>query len=699
MKRTTKPTPKPTRKHSEKPTSKPAGKARRLGLKGKMLLGLLLSLTVVLSVTGFILLKQANGETGRLTDENIANQVQSIKIETENYFEQFKRILKDLSLDNHIQGVIQHADRAEPNFHFKAAMDFVQASETLHNAVSRFPKGVSKLFVACPKNNEIMRSDMTYGDPGYEIAERPWWKTVEATKKTCITEAYKDAATGNIVVTVAVPIMVEDRLAAVAGADITLDYLHGILSSFKVGKTGYVVVYDSTGNLVYHPDESLLLTHVQDTDYSEEMKELISGGTDALGITYWRGSEQYHGTTLHLPGVGWQVIGCMPAAEYDEQIFKFGKTILICFGVADLILALMIVLNVGGVLKPINRLVKITDRLAQGELDVQVDTRGNDEISDLACSTAHIVDRLKTYILYIDEIAQVLDSVGNRNLEFTLQQEYVGEFKKLKVGMETIQRSLSDAMLSISDISQLVDNHSDQMANGSQALAQGATEQASTIEELAASVQQLTVLANNQAAYAGTTNDRVVQIGQKVRDNNTQMQQMVKAMENIQNHSAQIGKIVKTSEDIAFQTNILALNAAVEAARAGAAGKGFAVVAGEVRNLAAKSAQSAKEIADLISDSIKAVREGVQIADMTADSLGEVTGQMDQVVEAIDKITVSYQNAAKELDQISGGMEQITSVIQTNSATAEESAATAQELAGQVSTMKDLVATFHISQK
>ncbi len=325
-------------------------------------------------------------------------------------------------------------------------------------------------------------------------------------------------------------------------------------------------MYDSDHAIVYHPDSSLLLKNIDETDYSSNMKEAVNNSQNVEKIVYQRAGTTYHASTIHIPSTDWQVIGCMPEAEFEEEIHSFGNTIILCFlGLAVLLLGVTL-LNINRIVRPIKQLRDVADQL-----------------------------------------------MGQRNLVFTLEQDYVGEFGKLKTAMNDIQASLSGAMFNILEAAEEVNNSSGQMASGAQALAQGATEQASTVQELAAAVETLTTQAGEGAAKAGEANKDMNQIGSKVGESNHQMQQMLRAMANIEEHSSEIEKIVKASEDIAFQTNILALNAAVEAARAGAAGKGFAVVADEVRNLAGKSADSANTIAQLIQSTIAAVKEGVEI--------------------------------------------------------------------------------------
>ena len=234
------------------------------------------------------------------------------------------------------------------------------------------------------------------------------------------------------------------------------------------------------------------------------------------------------------------------------------------------------------------------------------------------------------------------------------------------------------------------------MSAASQALSEGSMEQTSAVEELEETIHSVTESVEQTVGNAQQAQEQIGRIGCQLTDGNQKMQEMIVAMEEISNRSNEIKKIIKTIEDIAFQTNILALNAAVEAARAGAAGKGFAVVATEVRNLAAKSAEASRSTSDLIGRSIDAVNQGTQIADATAKQMKNVVTGTQGIVEAINEIVDDAQTQAGAVEQIQNQIGQITSVVQTNSSTAEESAATSQELSAQANVLRQLVKTFHL---
>ena len=240
---------------------------------------------------------------------------------------------------------------------------------------------------------------------------------------------------------------------------------------------------------------------------------------------------------------------------------------------------------------------------------------------------------------------------------------------------------------------------SDQMASGAQALSQGSVQQAASVEELAATIAGISEHVQKTARNAADARDHSVRSGEETAVCNQEMKEMVAAMDEIGKRSTEIGKIIKTIEDIAFQTNILALNAAVEAARAGEAGKGFAVVADEVRNLAGKSASASKSTSELIQGAVTAVEKGMEIATETAQSLEKVVVSSQAISGLVDKIAEAAVEQSNSLEQVTGGMNQISNVVQTNSATAEESAATSEELSSQSQVLRNLVRQFKLRKE
>ncbi len=380
----------------------------------------------------------------------------------------------------------------------------------------------------------------------------------------------------------------------------------------------------------------------------------------------------------------------------DRMYASAGRIIissLLFIIVAAMLFALYIIRSIN---VPVSELDDVARRIANGDLNQSITYHSKDELGKLAVNFNKTVDRLRDYVKYIDEISDVLKQIAGGNLVFELTYDYAGEFAKIKAALEEISNSLNQTMGQINQTSDQVSAGSEQVSSGAQALSQGATEQASSIEELAATIAEISSQVKETAGNASDARLQCGHTGEQVATSNEQMKEMIAAMQEISDKSGEISKIIKTIEDIAFQTNILALNAAVEAARAGEAGKGFAVVADEVRNLASKSSEASKSTAALIEGTVEAVEKGTGIANATAQSLNAVVESTKSVVDTVDKIASAAEQQASSIAQVTQGIDQISSVVQTNSATAEESAAASEELSGQAQVLKNLVGQFKL---
>ncbi len=348
------------------------------------------------------------------------------------------------------------------------------------------------------------------------------------------------------------------------------------------------------------------------------------------------------------------------------------------------------------VVAPVKEASDTLQDLARGNLNTGMVGNYNGDYTRIKNDMNQTVAFLKNYV---DEIAETLLKMGQGNLDIEITSEYLGDFQAIKTGLNGIAATLSETMAEINESAGQVEAGARQISDGGQALSQGTTEQASAIEQLNASIEEVAGETKKNATNANEANQRALEVRSNAEVGNKQMSKMVTAMIDINESSKNISKIIKVIDDIAFQTNILALNAAVEAARAGSHGKGFAVVAEEVRTLAARSAEAAKETTGLIEGSIDKVEVGTKIADETAASLVEILNEIEKVTDLVGNIARASNDQATEIAQITQGIEQVSTVVQTNSATAEESAAASEELSGQAEMLKQMVGAFKLRKK
>ena len=381
------------------------------------------------------------------------------------------------------------------------------------------------------------------------------------------------------------------------------------------------------------------------------------------------------------------------AASMESTIALMHGSTVVCLILSLVALISLVVYVLQYVIKPLLLITEKARPLQDGNLKLNLEYSSKNELGELASTLEQSMSRIHGYV---DDIGRVMDELAHGNFDVSTSTPYIGDFRSIETALDTFTAALSDAMGNIVQAELRVSSHAEQLSSGAQALAQGATEQASAVQELYATVDDLSKSASRNVEAAANAQRSAQLTSEQVSVSSQQMEQMVAAMADISDASEQIGKIIATIEDIAFQTNILALNAAVEAARAGSAGKGFAVVADEVRNLAAKSDEAAKATKDLIENSVQATGRGSHIVGEVSQSLKQAMELVVQSDHAIRSITEAVHQEAESLSQVSEGIGQISSVVQTNSASSEESAAVSSELFEQVHLLEDETRKFRL---
>lgn len=536
-------------------------------------------------------------------------------------------------------------------------------------------------------------------------SNQDYYRIVKETQQPYITDPAE--FNGKKMSTISYPIILNNKVQGVVTVDILVSNfsrIHGTNEKYpsmfaNILTQDAVYVYDSTS-------DEVVGINMKEYNTPEVMDELFEGYATNAPFQMITSSTHVDGSTTEVTRYfypidcgtqTWWAQSSLNTDDLNKDVFKLTITMLVLSVLALLVIIVLSTVVLRKMLKPIDDVVEAAESISEGNFDIHMEVRTQDEIGKLSNTFNQTAVNLKTII---SDVGYVLGFMAKGDFQVSSQceEKYTGEYREILLAMRGIKENLSTTLNQINQASAQVSAGADQVSSGAQGLSQGATEQASSIEELSATIIEISEQIKKNAENADNAKSVVENSEMQVDESSKQIREMVTAMNEISDKSKEISKIIKTIDDIAFQTNILALNAAVEAARAGEAGKGFAVVADEVRNLAGKSAEAAKNTAILIEETVNAVEKGAGMAESTEKAMHTVVDGTDAVTKLVEQIANASSEQAASVNQVTAAIEQISGVVQHNSATAEESAAASEELSGQAEMMKQLVSKFKLTE-
>ncbi len=664
------------------------------GITKQIILQIGRNVLIVLGVIAVITVIMMQRVISSAKETELTLESQSTSNQIADFFNGYAKMTAQLAVNPQIVELERQATAGESLLNEE---NYDTVYENMVNCTMTDSENILATWIADIDANQVTQSDLYTSGDGWEFFERPW-SVCTSIGRTILTEPYVDASTGQMILSAVSPVFDSNGEAlGVAGMDITMEQITEVMAQHKIGKTGFIMLLSADGLVIYHPNQEFVQKNIAETAIEGNVCTYVENKTEGF-VKFKEDGKTKYGYVDMVGDTGYMVVSSMTSSEFYSQLLITILVLAAIFVIGILLIIKSMKTTAGRITKPILELNETARKLAEGNLDVSLDITSQDEVGQLGKSISDTVARLKEYILYIDEIADVLGKMANGKLSIELKNDYVGEFGKVKTALENISESMNEIMKGITDSANQLSGGAEELANASQGLAEGAEMQNAAVEELVASVTLITEQVEENKDDAEKSAEETGKVTGMMVDSQKQMNEMMDAMDKIHETSQQVVGIIKTIEEIASQTNLLALNASIEAARAGEAGRGFAVVADEIGKLADESGKAVNKTRDLINLSMTEIEKGSVLA-------GEVVNSLKVSVEAVERVNVMIQKTsenasyqASSMEQIRSGIEEISNGVQENSAIAEESSATSEELAAQAITLNNMVKKFELKR-
>lgn len=502
--------------------------------------------------------------------------------------------------------------------------------------------------------------------------------------------------TGAYGVSIAAPVVSSGKVVGVVYFRLDTNFILDIIEDIKISENSYAYLVDNDGCIIVHPDESLIET-VNITEMEGGMDDIadniLKGESDFGNYTY-EGEEIICGYGPVDNTNGWAMVIAAPSDDFTASM-KLSINWVI--GLAIIMMVVVFIISgaiARSIANPINTVKEALSSVAQGDFNVTIkEAKGKDEVAVLQNTTAKLLETLSSLI---GKTNMILGSMAKYNLRVEDMPGFQGEYNTLAESVNSIKYTLTKMIVEIQNAVTGVDTGSRELAQATQNLSQGTVAQANSIQTLADDLGVVVEVIDRNSTQGDVVNKKLGTLDQRIQQMNVQMNILMNAVNEIEEMSGNIQKIVSTIDSIAFQTNILSLNASVEAARAGEMGSGFAVVAEEVRNLATKCSDSSKKTEEMIDQCIKAIDNAKKCADETFESIEAIVADSSEIAGAFENITKDTLEQADKSKRIQKELNNISDVVQTNTATVEETAASTAVLSEQAENLEDMIKNFTV---